>query len=152
VRYLSEFLIGFGGAYAHAMQIRNDISSFLKSDLLLKVKDAHIVHRNGEAIVFLGHLVKMQEFKARTNQISKNLRVAINNKKKRVGRFYTSDKSLACAKKYQLCANVLKNMRSIVSNLNVSLDNKTNNVNVVSMLIAYKAVGATIIRSLGLKT
>lgn len=152
VRYADDFLIGIVGSHSYATQIKKDISTFLKGNLHLDLKEEMLVHRNDESVNFLGHLVKLREFRKKTSQQPKAIRAAKRNKQKSVGRFLIVDKKLARAKKYEFSANILKNVRSIVSKLNVSIDNKNKNKGVVFTLLAYKAVGMTLAKSLGVHT
>ena len=81
VRYADDFLIGVVGSREYAVQVKKDINNFLKSSLHLKVKKDNLVHRNDGPVIFLGHKIRLSEFKVKTSTLPKQIRAARKNKK-----------------------------------------------------------------------
>lgn len=58
VRYIDDFIFGIRGPKSLAIQIKDEVSSFLKNDLHLKVKFANLFHSKSNSVSFLGFDVK----------------------------------------------------------------------------------------------
>lgn len=123
------------------------MNSFIKSNLHLEVKKDSIVHRSETPIKFLNHLISFREYKLKTNIISKNMRAIKKNKHKSISKFLENDKRLAKSKSYRFYSNVLKQFDLISSRLNISVRNKSN-VNVLACIIAYKYIGAELMKKI----
>jgi retron-type reverse transcriptase len=150
VRYADDFLIGVVGSREYAVQVQKEINNFLKGNLHLEVKKNNLVHRNDKAITFLGHTIRLSEFKIKTSAKPKQIRVARKNKNKSVSRFLESDKRLARAKSYQLYSKVLSQFNLISEKLKISLKNNEHADN-LALFFAYRSVGLVIIKELGLE-
>lgn len=149
VRYADDFLIGVVGSREYAVQVRTDINNFLKGSLHLEVKKDNLVHRNDNPVTFLGHNIRLSEFKVKTFARPKQIRAAKKNKNKSVSRFLESDKRLARAKSYQLHSKVLSQFNLISEKLKMSLkDNK--HADNLALFFAYRSIGLVIIKELGL--
>jgi len=138
VRYANDFLIGVVGSRNFANKLQKDINQFIKANLHLKIKKDTIIHRNEGAVTFLGHLIKLQEYRKKYNTLPKVIRAAKLHKKKTLARFNEVDKRLARSKVNQYRANVLKQINKICSTFNVSA--KKSNTQIISKLIAFKEV------------
>jgi len=138
VRYADDFLIGIVGSRSFAVQLQKDINNFIKGNLHLEVKKDSIVHRNQEAVKFLGHNIKLQQFKKKYNVLPKAIRAAKQHKKKTLARFAQVDKRLARAKSNQYRANILKQINNICSTFGINA--KKHNTDLSSQIIALKAV------------
>jgi hypothetical protein len=149
VRYLYDFLIGVIGSRKDAVQIRNDLNSFIKSNLHLEIKKDNVVHRNEKSVKFLDHLVGFREHALKTSIIPKSICAAKKNKNKSISRFLESDKRLAKSKGYQFYSNVIKQFDILSSKLNTSVSDKLH-VNVLSSLIAYKYIGSQLMKKLSM--
>jgi hypothetical protein len=124
VRYGDDFLIGIVGSREYALQVRKDINNFLKGSLHLEVKKDNLVHRSDRAVSFLGHTIRLSEFKVKTSSRPKQIRAAKKNKNKSVSRFLESDKRLARTKSYQLYSKVLSQFNVISEKLKMTLKKK----------------------------
>ena len=149
VRYADDFLIGIVGSREYASQVRKDINNFIKGNLHLKIRKDNLVHRNDNPIKFLGHLIGLPEFKAKTSAVSKAIRAARKHKRSSIARFTAGDKRLARAKSYEFQANILKQVRSLAQKMKASISN-SDNVNNISCIIAYKELSIHLMEKLKL--
>lgn len=147
VRYADDFLIGIVGSREYAVQVKKDLNIFLKGSLHLNVKKDNLVHRNDNAINFLGHRIKLSEFKVKTSAKPKQIRAARKNKNKSIARFLESDKRLARAKSYQLYSNVLTQFGVISEKLKMKLKDEKHKDS-LSLLFAYRSIGSIIMKKL----
>jgi hypothetical protein len=148
VRYADDFLLGIVGGRSFAIQVQKDINNFIKGNLHLEVKKDSIVHRNQGAVEFLGHDIQLQQFKKKYNVLPKAIRAAKQHKKKTLARFALVDKRLARAKTNQYRANILKQINDICSTFGLSA--KKRNTNLISQIIALKAVIEQISKALNI--
>lgn len=147
VRYADDFLIGIVGSRHYALQLRKDINNFIKGNLHLEVKKDSIVHRNDkESVIFLSHKIRLQEFKAKFNTVTKRLRAIKQHKKKSVARFEVVNKRLSRAKSANYRANILKEVGNICEKFN--LNAKKENTSYISQIAAYRAVTEQIAKRL----
>jgi DNA polymerase III delta prime subunit len=138
VRYGDEFLIGVVGSRNFATKLQKDINLFIKGNLHLRVKKAEIIYRNGGSVKFLGHHIKLQEFRKKYNTLPKAIRAAKLHKKKTLARFAEVDKRLARSKTNQYRSNIIKEIKKICSVFRVSA--KNSNTQKISELIALREV------------
>ena len=151
VRYVDDFLIGVVGSRQYAVAIRKEINQFIKGNLHLNVRKADLVHRSEKSVEFLGHLVKLTEFKSKTSARPKAIRAAIKNKNKSVGKFIESDKRLARSKSYEFTANVLNQFNALASIVKRSTSNKKN-IDYIASIIAYKGMENEFLKGLSLES
>lgn len=151
VRYADNFLIGIVGSREYAVQVKKDLNLFLKGNLHLNVKKDNLVHRNDGAINFLGHRIKLSEFKVKTSAKSKQIRAVRKNKNKSISRFIESDKRLARAKSYQLYSKVLMQFGVISEKLKMKLKDEKHK-DTLSLLFAYRGIGSIIMEKLSFTT
>lgn len=149
VRYADDFLIGVVGSREYATQVRKDVNNFLKGNLHLEVKKDNLVHRKDSAVTFLGHTIRLSEFKVKTSTKPEQIRAARKNKNKSVSRFLESDKRRAKAKSYQLYSKVLSQFNLISEKLKMGLKNNKHTDN-LALFFAYRSIGLVIIKELGL--
>jgi hypothetical protein len=149
VRYADDFLIGVVGSREYAVQVRKDINNYLKGSLHLEIKKDNLVHRNDNAVTFLGHTIRLSELKVKTSLKPKQIRAARKNKNKSISRFLELDKRLARAKSYQLHSKVLSQFNVISEKLKMSLKD-CRHVDNLSLFFAYRSIGLVIIKKLGL--
>ena len=149
VRYADDFLIGIVGSREYASQVRKNINNFLKGNLHLEIKKDKLVHRNDKSIYFLGHKIKLIEFKVKTSSKPKQIRAARKNKNKSIARFLEVDKRLARAKSYELYKKVLSNFSVLSKKLKMNLKKK-NHINILTLLFAYRAIGSVLMKELSL--
>ena len=149
VRYADDFLIGIVGSREYASQVRKDINNFIKGNLHLKVKKDNIVHRNENPVKFLGHLIGLPEFKAKTSALPKSIRAARKHKRSSIARFTAADKQLARAKSYEFQANILKQVRFLAQKMKVSISS-ADNVDTISCILAYKELSIYLMKELKL--
>ncbi len=149
VRYVDDFLIGIVGSREYASQVRKDINNFVKGNLHLKVKKDNIVHRNEGQVKFLGHMVGIPEFKAKTSAVPKSIRAARKHKAGSIARFTAADKRLARAKSYEFQANILKQVRSLAQRMKASIS-KVDNSDSISCILAYKELSIYLMKELKL--
>jgi len=138
VRYADDFLLGIVGSRSFAVQLQKDINNFIKGNLHLDIKKDLIVHRNKGAVEFLGHDIKLQQFKKKYNALPKAIRAAKQHKKKTLARFAQVDKRLARAKSNQYRANILKQINNICSTFGITA--KKCDTDIISRTIALKVV------------
>ena len=147
VRYFYDFIIGVVGSWKYAAQIRKDLNNFIRSNLHLEVRKDSIVHRNEKSIKFLNHLIGFREYKLKPSVLSKSMRAIKKNKHKSISKFLENDRRLAKSKSYQLYSNVLKQFDILSSKLNISVSNRSN-VTVLASIIAYKYIGAQLMKKI----
>jgi retron-type reverse transcriptase len=149
VRYVDDFLIGIVGSREYASQVRKDINNFVKGNLHLKVKKDNIVHRNKGQVKFLGHMIGLPEFKAKTSAVPKSIRAARKHKRNSIVRFTAADKRLARAKSYEFQANILRQVRSLAQKMRASISS-VDNADSISCILAYKELGIYLMKELKL--
>jgi len=149
VRYADDFLIGIVGSREYAVQVRKDVNNFIKGNLHLEIKKDNLVHRNDKSVNFLGHKIKLSEFKVKTSSKPKQIRAARKNKNKSIARFLEADKRLARAKSYELYKNVLSSFSVLSKKLKMNLKNKKH-IDMLALLFAYKAIGSVLMKKLSL--
>jgi hypothetical protein len=66
VRYADDFLIGTTGSRKYALQVRQDVINFIKSNLHLDVNISELVNRNEGKVTFLGHFIKLVSLRMKT--------------------------------------------------------------------------------------
>jgi len=149
VRYADDFLIGVVGSREYAVQVRKDINNFLKSSLHLKVKKDNLVHRNDGPVIFLGHKIRLSEFKVKTSTLPKQIRAARKNKNKSIARFLEVDKRIGRSKSYQLYSKVLSQFSVISEELKISLKSKTSAEH-LSLFFAFHNIGQLLMKKLSI--
>jgi hypothetical protein len=117
--------------------------------LHLEIKKDSLVHRNDKSINFLGHKIKLREFKVKTSSKPKQIRAARKNKNKSIARFLEVDKRLARAKSYELYKKVLSNFSVLSKKLRMNLKKKKH-VDILTLFFAYKAIGSVLMKKLSL--
>ena len=75
------------------------------------------------------------------------MRAIKKNKHKSISKFLENDRRLAKSKSYQLYSNVLKQFDILSSKLNISVSNRSN-VTVLASIIAYKYIGAQLMKKI----
>ena len=123
------------------------MNNFIRSNLHLEVRKDSIVHRNEKSIKFLNHLIGFREYKLKPSVLSKSMRAIKKNKHKSISKFLENDRRLAKSKSYQLYSNVLKQFDILSSKLNISVSNRSN-VTVLASIIAYKYIGAQLMKKI----
>lgn len=83
-----------------------------------------MVHHNDKSINFLGHKIKLSEFKVKTSSKLKQIRAARKNKNKSIVRFLETDKRLARTKSYELYKKVLSSFSILSKKLKINLKKK----------------------------
>lgn len=151
VRYLYDFLIGIAGSRKYAVQIREDLNNFIKSNLHLEIKKDTIFHRSEKFVRFLDHLLIFREHKLKTSVVPKSIRAIQKNKYKSICKFLEIDKRLAKAKSYQFYSNVLKQFEILSSKLALSVSNKAH-VNALASIIAYKYIGLELMKKMSINS
>ena len=149
VRYADDFLIGVVGSREYAVQVRKDITNFLKSSLHLEVKKDNLVHRNDGPVIFLGHKICLNEFKVKTSALPKQIRAAKKNKNKSIARFLEVDKRIGRSKSYQLYSKVLSQFSVISEELKISLKSK-NTVEHLALFFAFHNIGQLLMKKLSI--
>jgi hypothetical protein len=97
VRYADDFLIGIIGSRKYALQVKQDITNFLKSNLHLDVSKSELVNRNEGKVSFLGHFIKLVNLKMKTRVQNKKIAAAQKAKNKILSRIKVNDQRLARA-------------------------------------------------------
>lgn len=148
VRYADDFLLGIVGSRAFALKVRKDINDFLRGNLHMGVKKDSLVHRNEGAVEFLGHKIRLQEYKEKHNVLPKAMRATKQHKKKVIARFSVVEKRLSRAKINHYRANVLKEVAKICHIF--QLNAKKKNDVLISNIIAIKTVCEKMMKTLGI--
>ena len=149
VRYAGDFLIGVVGSREYAVQVRKDISNFLKSSLHLKVKKDNLVHWNDGPVVFLGHKIRLSESNVKTSALPKQIRAGRKNKIKSIARFLEVDKRIGRSKSYQLYSKVLSQFSAISEKLKISLKSKTS-LEYLSLFFAFHNIAQLLMKKLSI--
>lgn len=149
MRYADDFLIGARGSREYAVQVRKDFNNFLKSSLHLNVKKDNLVHRNDDPVIFLGHKIRLSEFKVKTSTLLKQIRAARKNKSKSIARFLEVDKRIGRSKSHQLYSKVLSQFSAISEELKISLKSK-NSVEHLSFFFAFHNIGQLLVKKLSI--
>jgi hypothetical protein len=151
VRYVDDFLIGIVGSREYASQVRKDINNFVKRNLHLKVKKDNIIHHDKGPVKFLGHMIGLLEFKAKTSAIPKAICAARKHKSGSIARFTAADKQLARAKSYEFQANILKQVRSLAQKMKASISS-VDKADSISCILAYRELSIYLMKKLKLNT
>lgn len=147
VRYLYDFLIGIVGTRKYASYISKSLSSFVKSNLRLKIKKDIVVYCNEKSVQFLTYLISFRKYPSKKGTNSKKILAAKKNKNKSISKFLENDKRLAKSKSYQFYSNVLKQFAVLSDKLNISVSAKSH-VNTLASVIAYKYIGLQLMTKL----
>ena len=151
VRYVDDFLIGVVGSREYAAKIRKDLNQFIKGNLHLDVRKDNLVHRSEKSVKFLGHLIKLTEFKSKASARPKAIRAGMKNKNKSVGRFIESDKRLARSRSHQFSANILNKFNVLSSKLKLSIS-KEKDIEFMSFIVAFKGMENEFLKNLSLQS
>jgi hypothetical protein len=151
-RFGEIFLVGIEGNRQFVEQIRKDINNFLKSNLHLEIKKDNVIQQNKGVIYFLGHVLKLQEYKVKTDKKLKIIRAFKKHKKKVIARFNEVEKYLAKVKTQQIRINVLKQVNAICSVFKLPLkSSKKSLFYIIEKIIAFREVGNTLKNILKIK-
>jgi hypothetical protein len=112
------------------------------------IKKDSLIHRNEEAVEFLGHEIILQEYKEKHNVLPKAIRATKQHKKKVIARFLVVEKRLSRAKINHYRANVLKEVAKICHIF--QLNAKKKNDVLISNIIAIKTVCEKMMKTLGI--
>lgn len=111
VRYADDFILAIGGSKNLAIDTRDKIDFFLKSNLHLEVSHNKVVNRNEGPVKFLGFLVQLSKFRNKT-RIKWNKFASIQKYRNRVvNRLKISDARLANAAVQSIKKNLLRIFR-----------------------------------------
>jgi Type II intron maturase len=125
IRYVDDFLIGIVGSKQFAVQIRNEINGFIKSNLHFHIKKNDIINRNNKSILFLGFLVKFTTVHQKTRRMSAEREAILRYKKRSIARMSSLNsriakslrlafiKSLSEAAAFQIKKNEIVNKKNI---------------------------------------
>ena len=97
VRYADDFLIGIVGSRKYALQVKRDITNFLKSHLHLDVSKSELINRNEGKVPFLGHFIKLVSLKMKTRVQNKKIAAVQKAKKRVLSRIKINNQRLARA-------------------------------------------------------
>lgn len=145
-RYADDFVIGIVGPKIFAVEVRNHINTFIKSDLHLDLSKYQLVSRNSKGVKFLSYLIYLPTFSKKVRALPQKIqsfkkykqRILARNRKtyERLAKasFFTARSSLLFAYKSILNAKGLKwskpNVqlvsKDLISILNKDLDIKDN--------------------------
>lgn len=134
VRYADDFVLGIRGSKGLALEIRDKIDFFLKSNLHLEVSHNKVVNRNEGPVKFLGFLIQLSKFRLKT-RVKWNRFASIKKYKNRViNRLKISDARLANSAVQSIKKNLLRIFRLKLENKNRNL--RDNDYEQISLEIA----------------
>jgi retron-type reverse transcriptase len=95
IRYADNFLIGIVGSKQFAVQIKNEINGFVKSNLHLHIKKSDIINRNNKSILFLDFLIKFSAVHKKTRRIAAKREAILRYKKRSIARMSSLNNRIA---------------------------------------------------------
>ena len=137
VRYADNFLIGVIGSRKYALQVRQDVINFIKSNLHLNVSKSELVNRNEGKVIFLGHSIKLVSLIMKTRAQYSTILVTKKTKNRIFSRIKANEKRLSRA----LFLRTQKKTIEILSNVSKSLGLKPTsqkNIEATALTIAIK--------------
>jgi retron-type reverse transcriptase len=148
-RYADDFLLGIIGPREFAIEVKQKINCFLKSNLHLKVSKDSIVHRDEGHVNFLGHTIKLVCFNGKVQIKNKQLNAIKRHKARVLSRLKTQDRRLASALANRGKKKMLVEVNNLLSRLKIKISDK--NVNLVSTILAFKDMSDAFAKTLNLK-
>lgn len=86
IRYTSNFLIGIIGSKKFAIEIKNKITGFIKTNLHLQIKKNIVLNKNNKSILFLGFRIKFLTRPAKTKKILTEKEAIFRYKKRSIAK------------------------------------------------------------------
>ena len=126
VRYANDFLIGIIGSRKYALQVKRDITNFLKSHLHLDVSKSELVNRNESKVSFLGHFIKLVSLKMKTRVQNKKIAAVRKAKKRVLSRIKINDQRLARALFLRTQKKTIKALKNVSKLCNFKPTSKQN--------------------------
>lgn len=111
VRYADDFILGIGGSKRDAMSIRDQIDTYLKSNLHLTVSTNRVINRNEGPAQFLGFIIQLSKFKAKTRKQWNRFASIAKYKNRVINRLKISDTRLANAAVQNVKRNLMRIFR-----------------------------------------
>lgn len=86
IRYAEDFLIGIVGPKQFAIQLRNEITGFIKSNLYLHLEKEDILSRNSKSVFFLDFLIKFPAVYKKPRIVKAEQEAILRYKKRAIAR------------------------------------------------------------------
>ena len=137
VRYADDFLIGIIGSRKYALQVKKDITNFLKSHLHLDVSKSELVNRNEGKVSFLGHFIKLVSLKMKTRVQNKKIAAVRKVKKRVLSRIKINNQRLARALSLRTQKKIIEALRNVSKLCNFKPTSKQN-IEVTALNLAIK--------------
>lgn len=135
-RYADDFILGIVGSKSFAMEVKNSVNTFLKSNLHLNVKKDMLINRNSKGTKFLGYLIYLPTFNKKTRAIPNKLLSLTKYKRRVLARLQKSDEKLARSTYYDIRRLLLAVYSKIFKSERLSLS-KFNQNSVVNLLALF---------------
>lgn len=135
-RYVDDFIIGIVGSKSFAMEVKNSVNTFLKSNLHLNVKKDTLINRNSKGTKFLGYFIYLATFNKKTRGIPNKLLSLAKYKRRVLARLQKSDEKLARSTYYDIRRLLLAVYNKIFKSERLSL-NKFNQNSVINFLALF---------------
>jgi retron-type reverse transcriptase len=126
VRYADDFLIGIIGSRKYALQVKKDITNFLKSHLHLDVSKAELVNKNEGKVLFLGHFIKLVSLKMKTIVQNKKIAALRKAKKRVLSRIKINNQRLARALFLRTQKKIIEALKNVSKLYNFKPTSKQN--------------------------
>ena len=126
VRYADDFLIGIIGSRKYALQVRQDVTNFIKSNLHLDVSRSELVNRHEGKVTFLGHSIKLVSLIIKTRVQHSSISAAKKAKNRVLSRIKINEEKLARALFYRTQKKTIEVLNSVSQSLNLKPTSKKN--------------------------
>lgn len=137
VRYADDFLIGIVGSRKYALQVKRDITNFLKSYLHLDVSKLELVNRNEGKVSFLGHFIKLVSLKMKTRVQNKKIAAVQKAKKRVLSRIKINNQRLSRALFLRTQKKIIEALKNVSKLYNFKPTSKQN-ITVTSLNLAIE--------------
>jgi retron-type reverse transcriptase len=126
VRYADDFLIGIIGSRKYALQVRQDVTNFIKSNLHLDVSRSELVNRNEGKVTFLGHSIKLVSLIMKTRVQHSSISAAKKAKNRVLSRIKVNEKRLTRALFYRTQKKTIELLNGVSQSLGLKPTSKKN--------------------------
>jgi len=114
-RYADDFVIGIVGPKTFAIEVRNHLNTFIKSDLHLDLSKYQLVNRNSKGVKFLSYLIYLPTFSKKVRTLPQKIQSLKRYKQRVLARNRKTDERLAKASFFTARSSLLSAYKSILN-------------------------------------
>ena len=132
VRYANDFLIGVVGPKKFAIETRNKINGFIKSNLHLQIKKDTIINRNNKSVPFLGFLIKLPTVRKKTRIIQSKREATLRYKRRVIAKMSSVDVRVGKSLRFSLVKALSE---AAASKIKPGETIKASNINIIAQRV-----------------